>query len=253
MECIQSQILNQIKGLKHGFFCPGDTGNREENLSYKSGSIEQVQHARARACGFLGIQSSHLTHVYQEHGAVIWDVRLTNRGAGANTGEGQVGNGDAMITPDPNLPLAILIADCLPIYFSTHDASIIGIAHAGWRGSDENISGKMVERFISKHAVQPDELFIWIGPGISKENFEVGEEVLALFRDHWSSLSDCVQEAPRRIDLKRLNYDQLIQAGVLPERIEISPDCTYADRRFFSYRRDGAGIGHNMAVIEREA
>lgn len=251
MECIQSEILRKIPILKHGFFCPGETGGRQDNLSYKNGTPEQVRDARQRACGLVHLQVEDLTHVYQDHGTVIWSVRQEHKGSGAMNGENPVGIGDAMITGKTGVPLAIQIADCLPVFFSTTNAEVIGIAHAGWRGTLDNISGAMVRRMAQESGVQARDLYIWIGPGISKKHFEVGPEVLAPFVEKWGHVNGIVDAQIRRIDLKALNAHQLMQAGVPADRIEVSPHCTYGDRRFFSYRRDGAGVGHNMAVIQR--
>ncbi len=251
MECIQSILLNQIPNIKHGFFAPGDSKNKENNLSFKNGSREQVLNARKRACELLQIQHQHLTHVYQEHGTTIYNVRPNQRGAGALTGENQIGCGDAMLTSEAELPLAILIADCLPIFFSAPNAEVVGIAHAGWRGSYENLSLLMVQRFEEEYAVKANTLRVWLGPAISKTHFEVGTEVMEPFVERWQEYTECFDQNSMRIDLKRLNEFQLLDAGVRREHIDVSPDCTFADLRFFSYRREGAGMGHNLAVIQK--
>ncbi|MGI6454137.1 MAG: peptidoglycan editing factor PgeF [bacterium] len=250
MQIVQSHLLSQIRQIRHGFFCPGDASNRDNNLSFKNGTPQQVLSARKRACGILNINPSDLTHVYQDHGTVIWSVGIQERGAGALTGEYQVGVGDALISNEPAVPLAILIADCLPVFFATSDAKAVGLTHAGWRGTFDNISGKTVQRIVQEFQVDPATIKVWIGPGISKANFEVGYDVLHQFKERWGNVNGCLDERNRRIDLRSINEHQLLEAGILPRNLEISPECTYADRKFFSYRRDGAGVGHNMAVIQ---
>ncbi|MBN2329865.1 MAG: peptidoglycan editing factor PgeF [Candidatus Omnitrophica bacterium] len=252
MEIVQSRRLNSIPRLKHGFFLPGEERSLEDNLSFKSAPRETVMEARRRACGFLEIPHENLTHVYQEHGTGIWPVEQEHCGAGALTGDDQVGRGDALITQEENLPLAILIADCLPIFFSTSDAGVIGLAHAGWRGTFDEIAVKTVQRMHSEFAVDARDLNVWIGPGISVEGFTVGDDLWEKFKDRWGGYSDCFRDATTSIDLKQLNRIQLEGAGVPPGSIETSGDCTFCDRRFFSYRRDGKGSGHNMAVIMRD-
>ncbi|MBD3265593.1 peptidoglycan editing factor PgeF [bacterium] len=250
MELIQSKLLQGLSNIKHGFFRPGLQGRHAANLSFKNGAIEAVQVSRVKACQLAGIEPKHLTHVYQDHGTDIWNVTREHRGAGALTGEGQMGVGDAMITTEPGIPLAILIADCLPLFFSSRDGQVVGIAHAGWRGTVDNLAGKMVDRFDKDYNVAPQELRVWIGPGISSCCFAVKEDVWGAFADLHKTCSWGFNKKTMKIDLKTINRHQLWQAGVLKEAIEISPDCTCCQQSYFSYRREGPGFGHNMALIQ---
>lgn len=251
MECLQSNSLLSIPGVRHGFFYPGNGRDIQDNFSYKNAPPKMVLDARRRACGLLNIAHEALTHVYQDHGTAIWTVNESHRGSGALPGDGQVGVGDGLITGTAGVPIAILIADCLPVFYATEDGRSIGLAHAGWRGTYDEIAFKMVERMTDRFSVDSSELHVWIGPGISIRGFTVGEEVWNLFRERWGIYEDCFDPANRAIDLKRLNQYQLVQSGVLAENIDVSSECTFSDPRFFSYRRDGKGSGHSMAVIMR--
>ncbi|MEW6237604.1 MAG: polyphenol oxidase family protein [Candidatus Omnitrophota bacterium] len=251
MELIRSILLDTIPRLKHGFFYPGLNGGAQDNFSFRNGSKEYVLNARERACGLLGIRHEHLTHVYQEHGSTIWNIGPAQLGAGAMNGEGQAGRGDAMIAQTPEIPLAILTADCLPIFFAHGSGQVVGLTHAGWRGTVEAIARKTVERLARDYGVAPGELFVWIGPGICGECFEVGEDVWRIFEEAWGSVNAGFHLQRRAIDLKEINRRQLVMAGVKEENIETALQCTMCDHRFFSYRRDGPGIGHNLAVIQR--
>ncbi len=251
MELLQSALLNQVPGLIHGFLYPGNHHNRNANLSFKNGPIETVRAARREACGMVGIPPEHLTHVYQEHGTVIWIVTRDHRGAGAWTGRDPIGPGDGMITREAGVPLAILVADCLPVFFAAPRAEAIGIAHAGWKGTLGRIAVRMVERLASECGIHPASLWVWIGPGISIRGFTVQEDVWKPFQEAWGRYPECFDKSTRGIDLKQINRLQLLEAGVSDNHIEISPECTFSDSRFFSYRRDGAGSGHNLAVIQK--
>lgn len=148
MKLLQSSLLSQIPSIRHGFFYPGGNGetpNRINNLSFKNGSVEDVIHARHKACGLVHLNESALTHVYQVHGTTVWNVDETQRGAGAIDGTHQIGEGDAMITNADATPLAILIADCLPVLLADKNGKAIGIVHAGWRGSLDGIVMHTVE------------------------------------------------------------------------------------------------------------
>jgi len=252
MELIQSRIFSDIPGLCHGFFAPGMDRDLRNNFSYKNAPQEVVWRARQKACEIIGIPAEHLTHVYQEHGTIIWPVGQEHRGAGALTGEDPVGNGDGLISTEPGVPLAILIADCLPIFFSTVDVRVVGLAHAGWRGTLNDIAGAVVNKMDELYRVDPTSLMIWIGPGISRNGFRVGNDVWEIFQERWGKYDDCFDRENQAIDLKKINQYQLEAAGVLTDNIEGATECTFGDLRFYSYRRDGKGSGHNMAVIMRE-
>ncbi len=250
MEIVQSKLLSQLQGIRHGFFLPGKSGKKRNNYSFKQGVQKEVLTARRKACEQLGIQAEFLTHVYQEHGTEIWVVNLTHRGSGALTGEGQVGVGDAMMTCERDIPLAILVADCIPLIFADRSERFVTIAHAGWRGTNGDIAGKTVRRIQKEYSISAKEIVVWAGPGISRCCFEVGTEVWNTIEQNWGQYSECFFPDSMKIDLKQLNRLQLVQSGILNENIDISKDCTCCDERYFSFRRDGAGSGHNLAVVQ---
>lgn len=253
MNVLQSEVLSKLPHIQHGFFYPGQNGkgpDRSNNLSFKNGEMEDVLQARQNACGLIHLSHHDLTHVYQVHGTAVWKVDSSQRGAGAKDGTRQIGEGDAMITNENQTPLAILTADCLPVLLADQQGRAIGIVHAGWRGSLDGIVIKTVEAMHREYGIQPQDLMVWIAPGISHQHFEVGREVWDQFTDQWGQHHDIFYGCDSLyLDIKRLNYYQLVSTGVLTENIEVSTECTYARLDMFSYRRDGAGVGHNMAVL----
>lgn len=253
MNVLQSKLLSSLPALRHGFFYPGQSGDgpdQSNNLSFKNGELDDVLQARQNACGLIQLRHHDLTHVYQVHGTAVWKVDASQRGAGSVDGTRQIGEGDAMITNRDDVPLAVLIADCLPVLLVDKHCTAIGIVHAGWRGSLDGIVPKTVASMQRDYGIEPQDLLVWIAPGISHQHFEVGREVWEQFEEKWGQHRDIFHERESLyLDIKRLNLHQLVSCGVLTETIDISPDCTYARRDMFSYRRDGAGVGHNMAVI----
>lgn len=252
MFLLQSEKFKSISTIVHGFFGPDDCNQLTDNVSFKTGSVDDARNARKRACDMIGVNSSHLTHVYQEHSDVLFPVTQAQRGAGADGPDGQVGNGDGLMTSDAETPLSILVADCIPLYFATSNGEAIALAHAGWRGTLKAIAKKTVERMQQEYSVKPEDIQVWIGPGISYDHFEVGEDTWAYFMDGWCQYHDCFDTKSRCIDLKGLNVYQLIEAGVPEDNIDESEECTVGDERFYSYRRQGEGKGHNLAVIMKK-
>jgi YfiH family protein len=152
---------------------------------------------------------------------------------------------DAAVTNIPNEVLAIMTADCLPVLFSNADGSVVGAAHAGWRGLCggvlENTVTEMLE--LSRQSKAAD-LIVWMGPAIGPQSFEVGDDVFKRFQE--SGLHDmqkCFFPIPNKpgkywADIFQLACNRLNVVGVTS--IYGGEICTVQDReRFFSYRRDG--------------
>jgi YfiH family protein len=73
-----------------------------------------------------------------------------------------------------------MVADCLPVLFTSEDGSSVGAAHAGWRG----LAGGVLESVVEAMGVEPQTLLAWLGPCIGPTVFEVGGEVKATFEAH---------------------------------------------------------------------
>jgi len=174
---------------------------------------------------------------------------------------------DGLITDLPNVPLAIFVADCPPVFLFDPRKKIIGLLHAGWRSTVAKISCKAVEIMSEDFGVKAENIFVAIGPHICKECYRVswspvakaftecfepfGREVLASIVSEFPQAEAQVsQEKFWSIDLAKANSYQLQRVGVLPENIEISPICTYEDKKLFSYRRDKSSAGRLMAIIQ---
>jgi YfiH family protein len=157
---------------------------------------------------------------------------------------------DAAISSRAGAACVVMVADCLPVLFTTRDGSRVGAAHAGWRG----LASGVLERTVEALRVPGRELLAWSGPCISREHFEVGEEVREEFVRQDPCASAYFDNNARgrwQADLVGLAKRRLEQLGVT----EISGGhwCTFADReRFYSHRRDGKG-GRLAALIWREA
>ena len=153
---------------------------------------------------------------------------------------------DAAVTRVPGVPLAVRIADCLPVFLAARDGSVIGVAHAGWRG----VAGGVLERTVAAMPCGPADVAAWIGPGIGPDAFEVGDDVRDAFTqgDGGAATHFRPQRAGKWLaDLPALARRRLVAAGVTDVRG--GNWCTVRDpARFFSYRRDGA-TGRMAAVI----
>ncbi len=149
---------------------------------------------------------------------------------------------DASVTARPGRVLAVMVADCLPVVIADAQGTVLGAAHAGWRG----LSGGVLENTLAAmraKAPQAAGWRAWAGPGIGPQAFEVGQDVLDAFVAQAEDARRYFMPRPERpgkwlADLAGLADFRLRRAGV--EEVHLSGLCTVAQAdRFFSYRRDG--------------
>lgn len=145
---------------------------------------------------------------------------------------------DAVWTDQPEVPVAVMTADCLPVLFCDRAGRHVAAAHAGWRGLDAGV----LEATIVALPVPSSELLAWIGPAIGPDAFEVGPEVRDAFLAHDPSADACFRPSHRPdhflADLPGLARRRLQTAGLTD--ISGGAQCTVQDaQRFYSYRRDG--------------
>jgi YfiH family protein len=160
---------------------------------------------------------------------------------------------DAVVTAGAGRVCVIQVADCLPVLFAARDGSVVGAAHAGWRG----LAAGVLEHTLTALGVPPPQLLAWIGPGIGPAHFEVGAEVRdalvgAAPANGTAVAAAAFQRNARgrwQCDLVALTRQRLAAAGLA--NIHGGNWCTFADgERFFSHRRDGRS-GRMAALIWR--
>jgi YfiH family protein len=158
---------------------------------------------------------------------------------------GAVIEADASVTNISSEVLVIMTADCLPTLFTNSMGTVVGAAHAGWRGLCAGVLENTVAEMLrlSKESTASD-LLVWLGPAIGPNSFEVGEDVVNAFRDSGLPFSeDAFKPIPGKsgkflADIYRLAKDRLEACGI--KSIFGGEYCTVKDsKQFFSYRRDG--------------
>jgi purine-nucleoside/S-methyl-5'-thioadenosine phosphorylase / adenosine deaminase len=201
-----------------------------------------------------------LTGCWQVHGA---NVRVVESKADAEPQPGVLGDEnycDALVSDTPQILLAIKTADCVPILIGDARSKGFAAVHAGWRGTSTSIIVRAIERLQKDYGARASDLRAAVGPAANACCYEVGADVINVFKERFpqsKNLFKPTREGHARIDLHQANRDQLIDAGVLPERIHSAPLCTM-DRTdlFFSYRQEKklhGRVGRLMSVIGRES
>jgi len=159
---------------------------------------------------------------------------------------------DGLVTDEPNLPLLIYAADCVPLYFYDPIHHAIGLSHAGWRGTVNGMAKATVEKMQEEFDTRPEDLLAAIGPSIAKECFEVdapcAEEFLALPDSDKFVTND--GNGKFHVDLWACNRAFLLGAGVLPEHITTGGVCTMCNSDLlFSHRVTRGKRGSNAGFL----
>jgi len=152
---------------------------------------------------------------------------------------------DASVSNIPNEVLVIMTADCLPVLFTNSSGTVVGAAHAGWRGLCAGILENTISELLNvSEDKNPADLSAWLGPAIGPEAFEVGEDVVNAFNDTGFAIpKNAFTPIPNKdgkflADIYLLAKLRLKGSGV--KAISGGHYCTVRDQKhFFSYRRDG--------------
>jgi YfiH family protein len=136
---------------------------------------------------------------------------------------------------------AVMVADCMPVILADADGSVVGVAHAGWRG----LSSGVIEATV--RAMGSRTLIAWLGPAIGPRVYEVGDEVCAAFLPEEQSAFVATRPGHWLLDLYAVARQRLEASGV--KHVHGGGFCTYSEpERFFSYRRERA-TGRMAALV----
>jgi len=157
-------------------------------------------------------------------------------------------NADGFVTSKPNTLLTILTADCIALLAYDPKNKVIGAAHAGWRGSKDNIALNLITA-MEKLGSSSKDIVVAISPSIRACCYEVDESVAK----HFTSYPDALVKTAKdkwHLDLSVVNKEQLLNAGVKEEHIEVSSICTACkSKEYFSYRKECGCSGRFISFI----
>lgn len=225
---------------RHGGCSTGNYSGFNIN-NYCGDETSHIVENRRSLAAVLGIDDSHIIMPHQVHGT---EVRRID-GPQQEVIEGV----DAVMTDVPQLCIGVSTADCIPIllYDETHHA--VCAVHAGWRGTVKRIVHAAIHAMHATYGTEPFQLKAVIGPGISLESFEVGDEVYQQFADAGFNMGQIARKYSKwHIDLPLCNRLQLEEWGV--KDIYMSGICTYQQYKdYFSARRLGVNSGRIFTGI----
>ena len=223
-------------GLVHGIFtrrggksrAPFNTLNVGLGIGDSPGAVAEN---RRRVATCLGVDRLIFTHQVHANG-----IRVFRQGDrhGATGFHNPKRSGDAMITDVPGICLAIQVADCQAVVLYDKDRAVVANIHSGWRGSIINIIGKTVEAMTAAFGCDPGSLLAGVSPSLGPCCAEFVNFQREIPEKFWP-----YRVSPDHFDFWAISRDQLIQAGVPIENIEITACCTRCHpEQFFSYRAE---------------
>lgn len=214
----------------------------------------------------LGIDSDHIIMPHQTHGVETRIIAPEFMSLPANVRGMLLEGVDAVMTDTCGICIGVSTADCIPVLLYDEEHNAVCAIHAGWRGTLARIAHKAaVEMGMAFHS-DPKKLKAVIGPGISRKNFEVGDDVYSAFEEAAFDMGTVATQEIKRnpnatdpakafekkwhIDLPLCNRMQLEHVGLLPENIYDAAICTYDNAdTYFSARRLGTDSGRIFTGI----
>jgi len=199
-----------------------------------------------------------LAGCWQVHGA---EIRVVHCAAEAKPAENERGDTifcDVIVSDAKGVLAGVKTADCVPILLGDPATGAFAAVHAGWRGTLATAVVAAVEQLAKEYDVRPENLRAAIGASAGPCCYEVGSDVIDAFTSKFpdgEKLFTATRPGHATVDLLKANRDQLISAGVKPERIHTAPLCTMCRTDlFFSYRKEKSvqgKVGRLMAVVGR--
>jgi conserved hypothetical protein, YfiH family len=260
---IESPLLQEIRGLRHGFSTRKGGVSKEHlsslNLGFNLGDEKEKVLENFRILGSLfEAKPEDFVLTQQTHSVNVRHVGREDRGKGIFR-ERDYTDVDALMTDEEGVILSAFSADCVPILFYDKGHRAIASCHSGWRGTHGRILARVIEAMQREFSSKPEEIYIAIGPSICKNCYEVSEDVGEAFLDAFPALREMtknaspierVSEEKFHIDLWELNRWIALENSIPAENISISGYCTMErPDLFFSHRYSQGKRGVQGAFI----
>ena len=204
------------------------------------------------ALASISATPDRLMRVKQVHGNV---VRVLARGAVPAGAADMRPDGDAIVSNEPGLALAVMVADCNPILVVDPVRGAAAAIHAGWRGTCARIGPAAIETMRAAFGSDPADLIAAIGPSVGPRDYEVGGALIDAFEGAGHAKHDIDRwfiktGAKPHLDLWTANRDQLERSGLRPDTIYLSGLSTVSHPEIFdSYRVAGERAGRMAGIV----
>jgi len=211
--------------------------------------INRVIENRERVFKTFELDNRRIFDVWQVHSNKVIRVNsIRNK-------KNEIEKADGLVTNVNGLGLFMRFADCVPIFLYDPQKKVIGITHAGWKGTVGRIAAETVKKMSHEYGSRTGDIIAAIGPSICAQHYEVGVEVIKAVRDSYGTGANTFlfetaskSREKKKFDLKKANEHNLKSAGV--KTIEISPICTACTPSdWYSHRGEKGKTGRFGALI----
>ena len=251
IEYLQSPLLSNCDFLEHAFCTRRGGASQDEykslNMSFCEGDEEfRVLQNWDRLATAFAIPMEQFLVVNQVHGDAIFVIKP--HGSYFSTRDEL--NYDAIVTSRADLAICIKTADCVPVFIVDQVKKVIAVVHAGWKGSALGISAKVIRLMQKQYGCLTQDILAAIGPSIGKCCYEVDQATADAFRQQNNSdlfLQPGKKKDKWMLDLSKANFQQILDAGVPENNIEVAGYCTTCNQdMFFSHRGSGGITGRQV-------
>jgi polyphenol oxidase len=208
---------------------------------------------RNKLSEFLQFPLEHWVGAEQTHEITIKKITKNDRGKGASSYDNAFKGTDGFYTNEEGILLTLCYADCVPLFFICPNKRMIGAAHAGWKGTVNEIARHMVVAWEAE-GISPKQIFVAIGPSICEKCYIVNDYVINFVENILVDVEkkpyNLIKDGQYTLNLKEVNRQILLNAGVPDENILITELCSSCDKEeFFSHRRDNGSTGRMLSYI----
>jgi hypothetical protein len=217
------------------------------NLSMDLGQPAEVLANRHKVLCALGLGHTSLYTVRQVHGnhVCVVDAMAVRQGL-------QGVQADALITTLPEVPLGVLVADCLPIVLYTLDPPVLAVVHAGRMGTYHRIASRVLDILYARFAVTAEQVYAVLGPAIGACCYTLDARAVSPFRERFPDWQAYFRPGGVErwvMHLTAANTAQLHAAGVPATHVLTVPLCTSCYKQhLYSHRAEGREAGRGMAI-----
>ena len=207
------------------------------NLAYQVDNGEGVKERRQQLADLLNLPIERFTYVHQHHSDKVMCVSIKEIGRGRDSFEDGL-ECDALYTYERNVPLCIFHADCVPTFFINERASLVGIIHAGFKGTMKHVTYKVLNEIINKEKLNIKDFKFYIGPFRQPQSFKIDEEARKTILE--AGFSEAIKNDEfdngfaNRIDLYSLGADD---SQISDDHLDTFTD----DRLYSAYQKTPVG------------
>lgn len=215
-------------------------------------NMDNVIENRRRYLELFSFTPENMICCEQVHGNLVAVVGKEEQGRGALDYHTSLPGYDAMVCNTPGIMLTTFYADCIPIYLFDPWQRVVAIAHSGWKGTMGRIAVQTLRVMQKEYGCSPENIEVFIGPGIGVCCFQIGEELVKQVKEEFSGFNGILKYESNEYawDLQLTNRFMLQEDGIKSENIIDCQLCTACNPEiFFSYRREQGKTGRMAAVI----